>query len=365
MSGKGLKPGEMHSDAARLLLAASRERFAVAAADLLLPERSRLSDWQRSTASSLLLRLVRSIEDSLRAGLAGRFEGHEALNAALGSTNVAIALPLLERAGVLRDGELGTVLVRRVEEHRYWKDSRTSSGEDLLAKLVRDPDPAIASEAMSLLLARSRRFDRFQEPLLGETDLPAELQHRLVWTTAAALRHYMVEQHNLPSGTADAAIASAAGAVISGYDEGRTLEAGCMRLARALNGSGRLDGEALAQMLDQGLLPLFVAGLAARSALDYPAAWEILSDPQGRGSALLLRASAIARPEAARILLALNGRGRLFSGAEADAVESQLGLFDSTSESAAREVLRPWQVDPGYRAAIARLSTRRPASEPL
>ena len=363
MSERGLKQSGVHGDAARLLLAASRERFAVAAADLLVPERSRLTEWQRTTASALLLRLVRSIEDVLRAALLGRFERHEALNAALGSTNVAIALPLLERAGVLRDGELGTVLVRRVEEHRYWRENAPSVGDDLLTELSRDADEAIASEAMALMLARSRRFDRFQEPLLSQTDLPAELQHRLVWTIAAALRHYMVQQHDVPSGSADAAIAAAAGETISGHDEGRSLEAGCMRLARALLAAGRLGGKDLARMLEEGMLPLFVAALGVRSALDYPAAWEVLSDPQGRGSALLLRACAIPRPEAAAILLALNRRGRLFSGAEGDAAEIQLELYDSTSEAAARDILLPWQADPAYRAAIARLSTRRPSLE--
>ena len=54
-------------DAARLLLASARERFSVAATDLLLPERSRLTEWQRLTASALLLRLVRAVR-FLRTG---------------------------------------------------------------------------------------------------------------------------------------------------------------------------------------------------------------------------------------------------------------------------------------------------------
>ena len=363
MSDQGLKRPEALGDAARLLLAGSRERFSVAATDLLLPERSRLSEWQRSTASALLLRLVASIEDSLRAALAGRFAGQEALNAALGSASVAIALPLLERAGVLRDGELGTVLVRRVEEHRYWKENASLAADDLLTELIRHQDEAIAAEAISLLVARSKRFDRFQEPLLGQSDLPAELQHRLVWSVAAALRQYMIQRHQIASGAADAAISAAAGEMIATYDEGRTMEACCMRLARLLQAGGRLEGRDLARTLEEGLLPLFVAGIAVRCGLDYPAAWEVLADPQGKGPALLLRSGDIGRPDSATILLTLNTRGRLFSAAEGDAVAAQLDLFDSTSLPAAAEVLRLWQVDPGYRAAIARLSIRRSSSE--
>ena len=54
---------ETRSDAARLLLAAARERFAVAATDLLLPDKARLTEWQRLTAAALLARLVRSVND--------------------------------------------------------------------------------------------------------------------------------------------------------------------------------------------------------------------------------------------------------------------------------------------------------------
>lgn len=347
-------------DAARLLLAAARERFFVAATDILLPEQMRLTEWQRLTAAALLVRLVRTIEDALRTDLAAAFADHEALSAALSSARVPIALPLLERAQVLRDVELGTLLVRRVEEHRYWTAHAEAEGsaDHYLPALVRDSDPAIAAQAMALLVARSRRFDQYNEPILSDTELPAELQHRLVWMVAAALRQYMIQHHAVASGAADAAISAAAAALIGSYDEGQSLEASCVRLARLLDQSGRLDDASLVAILDEGVLPMFIAGIGARAALDYAAAWEVLSDPRGRGPALLLRAAGLGREVAASILLMLNRRGEMFSGAEGDSAAAQLELFDSTGEEAARAVLRLWQVDPGYRAAVARLSTR-------
>lgn len=345
-------------DEARLLLATSRERFAAAAVDLHLPERSRLSEWQRHTAATLLTCLVRSVEDSLRAALARHFAGHEALHAALTSTHVAIALPLLERAQVLRDPELGTVLVRRVEEHFFWTENGPHEGDDLLSGLVRDGDETVAGEAMALLVARSRRFDRYQEPLLGHTDLPADLQHRLVWMAAAALRQYVTQQHELGGGAADAAIAEVAETMIASYDEGRTMEAAAMRLARRLAQLGRLEGTDLVAALEDGLLALFVAGIGVRCGLDYEASWEVLSDVEGTGPALLLRAGGISRQQAADILFLLNERGRLFSGQDGDAAARQFGLFDKASERDAADVLRLWRVDPGYRAAVARLSIR-------
>ena len=344
------------SDAARLLLAAARERFAVAATDLLLPDRARLTEWQRLTAAGLLARLVGSIEDALRVRLAERFAASEALHAALSSAHVPIALPILERAGVLRDAELTTILVRRVEEHRFWKAKAAVRAEEYLFDLVRDSDEAVAAAAMELVIARSRRFDRFQEPVMGRVELPAELQHKLVWMVAAALRQYVVQQHRV--GGVDAAVEAAAAAVIGGYDEGESLEACALRLARALHRAGRLDGGALARIIGDGVLPFFLAGVSVLCGLDPGAAWEVLSDPRGRGPALLLRAAGVARGEAAAILLALNARGPLFSGAEGDAAAAQIELFDTVDTASAREVLRLWQAHPAYRASIARISTR-------
>ena len=355
MAEAGSKRRE-RSDAARLLLAAARERFAVAATDLLLPEQARLSEWQRLTAANLLSRLIRSIEDALRVPLAEHFAGHETVHAALSSAHVPIALPILERAGALSDSDLGTVLVRRVEEHRFWKAYGQGTGEDLLYALVRDADADLASEAMEMVIARSRRFDRFQEPVLGHVDLPAELQHKLVWLVAAALRHYLVQQHGLRA--VDAAVEAAASAFVAQYDEGAGLEAAAVRLSRRLHTLGRLDGAILTRALSEGMLPLFIAGLGVRAGLDHAAAWEILSDPRGRGPALLLRAGTIERDDAAAILLLLNSRGRLFSGAEGDAAAEQLELYDSLDSVSAAEVMRLWQADPAYRASVARLSTR-------
>jgi uncharacterized protein (DUF2336 family) len=362
MAESGIDGREHHDDAARALLAAARERFAVAAADLLLPESARLTEWQRVTAAALLTRLVHGVEDELRARLAERFEAHEALHAALSSARVPIALPILERVGVLRDADLGNVLVRRVEEHRYWKANAPADGADLLFELVRDEDGEAAAEAMELVIARSRRFDRFQEPDMGQVDLPAELQHKLVWLVAAALRHYIVQQHGL--GPVDGIIEESAAALIAGHDEGAILEARAMRLTRRLHALGRLDDALLVRALSEGMLPLFIAGLATLAGLGHGAAWEVVADPRGRGPAILLRAAGVSRDAAAEILLVANSRGPLVSGVEGEATAAQLETFDSLDPASAAEVLRLWRADPGYRASVARVSTRaRPAAE--
>src|SRR5436190_991961 len=273
------------NDAARLMLAAARERFAVAATELLLPDAARLTEWQRLTANQLLSRLLSGIEEDMRLRLLRHFPPEGALHAALSSAHVAIAVPILERAGAVSQTDLMMFLVRRVEEHRFWRRHEIGR-EEYLHELLTDADEEIAAETMSYVIARGRRFDRFQEPTLVDVELPAELQHRLIWMTAAALRHYMVEHHGAAS--VDAAIEAAAGEMIAGYDESERIEARAEALVRRLHRKGRIEGDDAAEQLE------FYDTLDVDSARDVLRLWR--ADPAYR--AYVAQLSTRGRPAA-------------------------------------------------------------------
>ncbi len=336
-------------DDARLLDAAVRERLAVAAADIRLDRSLRLTEWQRATLAALATRIIRSVEDELRTSLAGSAaaRGNEALHAALTSAHVSIAGPILERSGAHSDPSFVAALMRRTEEHRLAR-SRGSGGPTLLPELIGDADERVAEQAMAILVAHSRRFDGFGEPVAVRTELAAELEHRLAWRVAAALRSYMVDLHSVPAQIADEILVPAAERLLADYDEGDSLEARCMRLVRRLAELGRLDDGMLERTLTEGSLPLFLAAIATRAGLHRDAAWEIVSDPRGRGPALLLKACEVEREPAASVLLGL--------ATSEDRVAAQLDLFDATSAEAARSALRLWQVDPFYREALAEIA---------
>jgi hypothetical protein len=340
-----LRPIGGERDGAAQLLASAHARVSAAAAEISLPDALRLSDWQRTAARSLLARLVRSIEEELRAALAAD-ASDEALHAAFSSAHVEIALPVMEERRALSEPALVEMVLRRVEEHRIHR----AAGADhaLLIDLSGHGDEALASEAMGLLVAQSARLDAFQDPFLPRSDLPAELEHHLVWTVAAALRRYMVERHGAEAAAADEAASAAAAALLSRYDEGDTLDARCMRLARALREAGRLDDTIVRRSLTEGSLPLFVAVMALRTGLDHASVWELLSARSGWGAALLLRAAGVGREAAGAALFAL--------ASDEAAVPAQLDAYDATSPSEARRLLSLWRADPGYRAAVARLT---------
>lgn len=331
-------------DGAAKLLLSARARLTAAAADLALPPPLRLTDRQRSVVLSLLENLTRSVEDALRAELASAV-GDEALQAALASAHVEIAVPVLAATATLAEPALIDLLLRRAEEHRL---HRAAAGENaLLIELAGSADEAVAREAMALLIAQNGRLDGFGEPVLPRSDLPAELEHHLVWTVAAALRRYMIEQHNVEPAACDTAVATAARRVLTGHDEGETAEARAMRLALALRQAGGLEEAGLlARALTQGSLPLFLSILALRTGLGVAAAWELFS--AASGPILLLRAAGVARDEAANILLTW--------GMPEAALAAALDRLDGTSPEAARALLTLWLADPGYRAAVARLA---------
>lgn len=332
-------------DGAARLLAAVRARLAAVAADLALPSSLRLTEWQRGAVAALLAALVRDAEDEVRAALlaAPLQRMPEALRAALGSATLPIALPLLEAGALTADRELLALLLRRVEEHRLGG----GGGEQaLLADLAGDEDAVVAAEAMGLLIAQNSRFDAFREPLVGRSDLPADLRHRLLWSVGAALRRYMILRHGLDPAHADAAVADAARVVLPGYDEADGVEARAMRLAALLMQRGRLDQPLAARLAEDVNLPLLLAALAVRSDLDFHAAWDLLSDASA--APVLLRAAGLDRAAAAALLFRL-----LASDAAAAAAVDQ---FETLAEAEVARLVAPWRADPAYRAAIAELA---------
>lgn len=353
MSDQRMSQKDARGDAARLLHAAARERLKVVMTDLFLPAHLRLSEWQRTAMSALLERLVQSVEEELRAGLDRHFppQTHAEVHQALAGDPGPVAQSILEDTAALRDPVLVALLLRRVEEHRLRRNnghSTPAAPEGLFGELVHDADEATGEAAMAVLIAQSRRLDRFHEPLLPSHELPAEVQFRLVWSIAAALRTYLVERHAVVPDVADDALAAAANQCLSVHDEGESLEARCLRLVSVLDERGRLDGPFLVRALPEGGLTLLLAALSLRCALLPDAVWELAFEPLGRGLPLLLRVAGLQRAEVGEILVAIHGN----AGADDDAqLVRQLDLFDSTSLEEARRTLRFWRTDPLYRTA--------------
>jgi len=348
------------ADAARAAAGASA-RLKTARIDLFVVADSRLSDQQRIAMARILSGLVTAVEDEFRRRLVELLD--EAVTpelvAALGTARVEIAVPILDRARLLHNDELVAILLRRADEHRLASALRgvdeAAGGEraGLIDRLLGHPGEGVAAAAMALLIAESRRFDRFGDPILARTDLPAEMQHRLVWWVAAALRDYMVDRHAIAPAAADRPIVAAAMAILAGYDEGETLEGRAFALANRLQPGDALDDRLLADAVAEGRLALFAAALSLRAGVEGTAAWDSIADQSGSRLAVLLRAIECQRDIAAGIMFRL---------ADAhcrpdDEIAAHIDAFEQLDRDRAREALRPWRLDSDYRRAIAALAT--------
>ena len=290
---------------------------------------ARLTEWQRLTAAALLGRLVRAIEDDLRARLAAHFAAQEALarRSVLGPCPDRRADPRAGRGAARPRAQRHPGPPRRGAS---LLDRAARRGrDDLLFALVRDADEDDRRRG-------DGAGDRPQPPLRplpgagawARSSCPPSSSTS--WSGSSPRRFATISSSIIASAAVDAAIEEAAARCIAGYDEGESLEAGrCGWRGASTQPAG---STAISLAADDRGRPAAVVHRRRSPplcALDQAAAWEVLSDPRGRGPALLLRAAGLERARPPRILLALNARGPLFSGAEGDAAAAQLELFDT------------------------------------
>lgn len=323
-------------------------RLTAALNDLFLPDFVRPTDLQRAVMSRALDELVTGLDHDLRAALAERLGANAP--PVLTVERVPILRPIFDRAGVLRDRALIGLLLARAEEHRVDHAILRVAGlaprDGAPPRLPLDPELEAA-----LAGAESRRRGLHGQPHLDAADLPADLLHRLLWRAAAALRDYLGRTTALDGGERDQALAAIVHARLAVHDEGASLESLSMRAAMSLPS----DDTLLLSVFQAGRFGLFVALLAVRARLDHGPAFLLASDQSLGALAVLLRAIEAPTQVAAPILLqmaAVNGIGDV-------KLEERVNDFLDLDLSAAREALRPWQLDAAFRDAIADVGRER------
>lgn len=323
-------------------------RLTAALNDLFLPDFVRPTDSQRAAMANMLDRLVTEIDLDLRAGLLARLG--DSAPAVLGVDRIPILRPIFDRAGVLRDRDLVSLLLCRVEEHRICQAIRR------VADVNPGPAPQIQldippEQEAPLLLAENRRSGSHGEANLTIRDLPADMLHKLLWWSGAALRDYLERSTTLDSAARDEALAAVVAARLSTHDEGQTLEAAAMRVAITLPGGDAM----LLELFRAGRFSLFVAMLAVRARIDFAPAFLLAADPGIGALAVVLRAIGATTEVAAPILLQMAAINRLSESK----LEERVNDFLDLDQAAAQDAVRPWRMDRAFRHAIADIGRER------
>lgn len=334
----------------------------VAVDDFFLPEEARLDERTRSALSALLRGLVETVEAEIREHgarlLSGR--GETGLADALTEAGASV-FERLARSGLLRDQELMAELIARVRQDALGAALPMQASDDpqrpsLINRFVQHPDRVLATGAMAVLIAESRRRAGPDVGQLTQTDLPAELHHRLVWWVAAALRERAAETTRGDLPILDRALSEAAQRSLAAYDEGDRLEAAALRLAAAIDPQPSELAQLLVESLGDRRIVLFVALLAHALGVSYSIARDVVLDPAADRLWLALRAFELPREPIAQIGYALSEAD---PRRDLESFADTLDAIAAISGPEAREALAPLRLHPDYRAAVIALERAR------
>ncbi|WP_374592814.1 DUF2336 domain-containing protein [Sphingosinicella sp.] len=351
---------------------AARAQIANAVTDLFLPAAQRLTDQQRALMTDVLGRLLGTVEMEVRRHLVEALSRSPAsqpdLEARLSSDSIEVARPILERSSVVRNPALMDIVIQCAEEHRMAIALRETvspsltealaergfkgSEDDVLEGLIRTEDPVLSRRAMELLVAESKRNGQFQQPLLTQNDLPADLAHEVYWWVAAALRRHILKNFVIDQAVLDPMLERAAKRAMVEYDDTQSVQSRALQLARRLNELGELTDGFLLRTLRQGRLSLFTAAFAARAKIAFNTVWRIVTDPASESFIVLAKAVDVSRDATASLVIVLGELGNAASARPPSAVAEILRLHDDLDVAAARRVLQYWQLDAGLRQAI-------------
>lgn len=293
--------------------------------------------------TAMLHCLIGDIADELRAALpSGVAAANDDRNLAL--VESLSAARLLDRSVLVR------MLLRRADEERIATAAKARNGRRdarVLQGLVSHDSGAISAAAMSLILARGRRRDRFGQCLLHFDDLPPDEADALAQVVAAALRRDLVGLHQ--TSDRDQLLAAAIEDMLARYDRANGMEELTAVLVDLLEDEGQLSDELIVSAAMEGEMTFVAQALARRCGLTGEVATDELLSASERRVMTLFRIAGVRRELAARLLA---GIGDLLGMADPG---SAISTFDAMGDSEVEDA-RAWlSADASYRLAVARL----------
>ena len=320
-----------------------RDRLSTVRADFFLSPAERLTEQERALMTAMLHCLVGDIADELRAALPS------GVAAANDDRNLAL-VDALAAARLLDRGVLVRMLLRRADEERITTAAKARSGRRdarVLQGLVSHESGAISAAAMSLILGRGRRRDRFGQCLLKFDEIPPDEAEALAQIVAAALRRDLVGlQH---SSERDQLLAAAVDEMLARYDRANGIEELTAVLVDLLEDESQLSDELIVSAAMEGEMTFVAQALARRAGLTGEVATDELLSQSEQRVMTLFRVADVRRELAARLLA---GIGDLLGVTDPG---SAISTFDGLGENEVEDA-RSWlSADPSYRSAVARM----------
>lgn len=354
--------------------AAGRKALVNAVSDLFFNNTDVLSDREKALMTDILRQIIHDVEMSVRRELAERLADakqapHE-LILALANDEIEVAHPLLIQSDILHDFDLVEIIHHRTLEHQLAiamrktlnesvTDALVEAGnEDVVAKMIENPNARISKSTMEYLVDQSKRVDTYQNPLLKRPDLEPDLAKKMYWWVSAALRQHIVKNFKIDALNLDETLESTVKNVIDRID---TTSGGenskPANLAERLSEEGEVTPRMLVQVLRQGEVPLFEAMFSKMSGLRPRLLRRMLFEPGGEALAILCKAVNMGKPDFASIFMLSRKARNSERGTDPQELKLILELFDRIMPDAADRMLKKWQRDSNFLNAIRVVET--------
>ena len=358
---------------ARQKSAESRNTLAATIADLFERKEKTLTDRERALMFDILHNVVREVEQAIRRKLSERLANLKDvpldLAKILVNDEIEVAYPLLSQSKVLRDMDLIEVIRHRTLEHQLAvairervsekvSDALVETGEEsVIRTLLKNSGAEISNKTMAYLVEQSRRVDSFREPIVHREDLDPKLAKRMFLWVSAAMRQFIIQNYKLDDATVDDLLEEVARETVQAHDGERASSSS--ELAKSLEEEGMVSNKMLVRALKQGEIPLFVSLFCRRSQLRETLVLRILFEPGGEGLAIACKALEVSEEDFREIFTLSRNARPGEGGAIKGELKQVLNLYARMTKEAAAKVLRAWQRDMEYLAAIRQLELDR------
>lgn len=323
----------------------ARDRLRTVRTDFFLNPDERLTEQERALMTAMLHCLVSDVVDELRAALP--------VSAAANDSSTLPVIQCLTDSCLLDRSWLVRLLLRRADEERISTAAKSRIGRRdarVVQGLVSHSDGAVAAAAMSLIIARGRRRDRFGQCLIHFDDLPVEEASALVFAIAAALRPELV--NGRPAAQVDRMLADAGREILTRQDPSSSIEALSTTLAKLLDEENALSEELIVSAALEGEMIFVAHALARRADVRGGIAFDELMSGDPRRAMAVLRMGGLSRQSAAGLLA---GIGDLLGISDAGRA---ISVFDALGDAEVEDA-RAWlTTDPHYRGAVAAIEER-------
>lgn len=312
---------------------------------------------EKELAADVMLSLIKQAEIDIRESLSDRlafFDDvpqrviHEFVHDA-----ITVAQPVLMHSPCLNEMDLMYII--RSKGAEYWqaiakrRDLKAglidhladTKDEQTAATLLKNTAIELHHRAMKVFAGMSRYSKMIADPLVNRPELPADLAVDLYWHVSTQLREKILQEHDIPKATLDAALQD----ILQDFSD---TNAGLndhqptimmIDLARRYKRLNRISDAMLIKTLQRGQAKFFIALYAERCRLEHRDVHNMMAQVGGQGLAITAKACDVNKENFVSLFLLSRSTTRGDRAVDAQELRQAIKNYDKTSKAKAASVM--------------------------